>query len=257
MPLADLQRLAGLPGRITRMLVQAAAGARSGRCAASCGARRRAHRRRRRRPGRRRCCARRCDPSDQASALFATISGLLGLLFAFGALLLDGARAPPRDRRPAPDRRQAQRDRADAAVPGAVPRHRPPRSSGCWAAMRSRARVLPPIDRLPRRGVHARLAHARDGAAALLLALGAGVLATCVASAVPLLDLRRGARSTPCTASDGMPGQPLSPVVAAAGLGARGRAACWRARPCCSRPHPRWRCSPACCWRWRRCSLCR
>ncbi len=87
MPLGQLQRLAGLPGQLTRVLVQVKPGrearvrAELARLAGSTltvqGA-----------EADMRQLEQALAPSEQASALFATISGLLGFLFAFGALLL-------------------------------------------------------------------------------------------------------------------------------------------------------------------------
>ena len=104
MPLGGLQRLAGLPGRVTRILVQAGPGAKR-RCARSCGA-----------LARRAAAVAPADqdvalleqalgPSDQASALFAAISALLGFLLAFNALLLT-----------VPERRQAIAELRDAGA---------------------------------------------------------------------------------------------------------------------------------------------
>jgi putative ABC transport system permease protein len=190
MPLEDLQRLAGLPGRITRVLVlaqpgheaqvrrelQALGGGRIEVAAANqdVGLLRQALR-----------------PSDQASTLFATISVLLGVLFAFGALLLT-----------VPERRRAI---ADLRLLGT-------RRSAIVQMLLFQALCL---------GIAASLvgllggyvlsrsvlqqssgyleeaftlgSHTLIGVRPALEAALAGVLATCVASAVPLLDLRRSA----------------------------------------------------------------
>ena len=189
MPLADLQRLAGLPEHITRILVQAAPG-------------REAAVRRELRAlaaGRLEVAAADQDvallgqalrPSDQASALFAAISVLLGVLLAFNALLLT-----------VPERRRAI---AELRLVGA-------RRSAIVQMLFFQALCLGLAASLVgllggyalSRGVfHQSTGYLAEAftlgtrtvltAQPLLLALIAGVLATVLASAVPLLDLRRG-----------------------------------------------------------------
>jgi putative ABC transport system permease protein len=189
MPLEQLQRLAGLRGRVTRILVRT-------------------------RPGRREAVRRelqgladgRIDvagatqdvallrqalrPSDQASAFFATISGLLGLLFAFTALLL----TVPERRRAIADLRLIGTKRSailqmlafQALLLGVVAS-----SIGLLigyelslGALHSSPRYLAEAFTLGTRTV--------VGAKPLLIALVGGLLAACLASAAPLLDLRRG-----------------------------------------------------------------
>jgi putative ABC transport system permease protein len=210
MPLEDLQRLAGLRGRITRILVQPASGREAavrGELAALAGGDvevapadqdvdllRQALR-----------------PSDQASALFATISVLLGVLLAAGALLLT-----------VPERRRAI---ADLRLIGT-------RRGAIVQMLLFQALCL---------GVAASLVglaggyalslgvlHQSSGylseaftlgtntlvtARPLLLALGAGVGATCVASAIPLLDLRRGQALDAVYREQDVPGNTLSAGV--------------------------------------------
>lgn len=145
-------------------------------------------------------------PSSQASALFAAISALLGFLFAFNALLLT-----------VPDRRQAI---ADMRVDGT-----------------SRAAVLQMvISQGLLLGLVASLAgliggYALSGAfhqspgylsrsftlgtntviglTPMVLALACGLLATCSASIVPLLDLRAGRALDAAYGEDGAPGNDL------------------------------------------------
>ena len=145
-------------------------------------------------------------PSNQASALFAAISALLGFLFAFNALLLT-----------VPDRRQAI---ADMRVDGT-----------------SRAAVLQMvISQGLLLGLVASLAgliggYALSGAfhqspgylsrsftlgtntviglTPMVLALACGLLATCSASIVPLLDLRAGRALDAAYGEDGAPGNDL------------------------------------------------
>ena len=190
MPLEDLQRLAGLQGRITRVLVLAQpgretqvrheletlAGGRLEVAAANqdVGLLRQALR-----------------PSDQASTLFATISVLLGVLFAFGALLLT-----------VPERRRAIADlrllgtRRSAIVQMLL------FQALCLGAAASLVGLLGGYvlaqDVLHQSSGYLNEAftlgsHTLIGLQPALEAALAGVLATCVASAVPLLDLRRSA----------------------------------------------------------------
>ena len=207
MPLADLQRLAGLRGRISRILVrarpgreasvrrelQALAGGRLQVVAADedVGLLRQALR-----------------PSAQASGLFATISVLLGVLLAFNALLLT-----------VPERRRAI---ADLRLIGA-------RRSAIVQMLLFQALCLGAAASLVgllggyalSRGVFQQstgyLAEAFTlgtrtivTARPLLLALIAGVLATLLASAAPLLDLRGAGALDAVYLQDGVPGNTLS-----------------------------------------------
>src|ERR1700722_4902776 len=207
MPLEDLQRLAGLPGRVTRVLVLAQPGREAQvrrELTALAG-------------GRVEVAAANQDvgllnqalrPSDQASALFATISVLLGVLFAFGALLLT-----------VPERRRAI---ADLRLLGT-------RRSAIVQMLLFQALCL---------GVAASLIgllggyllardvlHQSSGYLGEAFTLGshtlisvqpaleaalAGVLATCVASAVPLLDLRHSASLDAVYRAEGSLGATLS-----------------------------------------------
>jgi len=207
MPLADLQRLAGLDEHITRILVQAAPG-------------RKAAVRRELRAlaaGRLEVAAADQDvallgqalrPSDQASALFAAISVLLGVLLASGALLLT-----------VPERRRAI---AELRLVGA-------RRSAIVQMLFFQALCLGLAASLVgllggyalSRGVFHQSTgylseaftlgtHTTLTAQPLLLALAAGVLATVLASAVPLLDLRRAGALDAIYREDGVPGNTLS-----------------------------------------------
>jgi putative ABC transport system permease protein len=189
MPLRDLQRLAGLQGRITRILVQAKPGqqdrartelqalAGAGLTVAptdqDVAALRRALR-----------------PSDEASAFFAAISALLGLLFAFNALLL----TVPERRRAIADLRLIGTKRAaivqmllfQALCLGIV--------ASLVGLLGGYALSLSAFHQSPRYLAEAFTLGARTvvGARPLVLSFIGGVFATCLASAVPLLDLRRG-----------------------------------------------------------------
>ncbi len=189
MPLSELQRLAGLRGRITRILVQAQPGREAAvrrELSALAG-------------GRVEVAAADQDvgllgqalrPSDQASALFAAISVLLGVLLAASALLLT-----------VPERRRAI---ADLRLIGT-------RRGAIVQMLLFQALCLGLAASLVGLAGGYALAggvlHQSSGyldeaftlgtstlvtARPLLLALGVGVLAPCLASAVPMLDLRRG-----------------------------------------------------------------
>jgi putative ABC transport system permease protein len=207
MPLADLQRLAGLEGRVSRILVQTQPGreaaVRSELRAVAGGtlqveaadqdvaALKQALR-----------------PSNLASEFFATVSALIGLLLAFNALLLT-----------APERRQAI---ARLRVKGT-------RSTGIVQMLASQALFLGIVASavgvlggyLLSRGVfHESTGYLAEAftlgnatsvaASTVLLVFVGGLLATCVASAVPLLDLRGGKALNAVYAQGGVPGNALS-----------------------------------------------
>ncbi len=206
MSLASLQRLAGLRGRITRILVRARPGQEAAaraqlQAVAGAGltvsstdqdvaALRQALR-----------------PSDQASAFFAAIAALLGVLFAFNALLL----TVPERRRAIADLRLIGTRRAAivqlfafqalclgiaASLLGLA---------GGWAlsrgALHQSPRYLAEAFTLGTGTVFS--------AWPLALAFAGGVLATCAASAVPLLDLRAGRALDAVYREDGVPGNTL------------------------------------------------
>jgi putative ABC transport system permease protein len=207
MALAPLQRLAGLPGRITRILVQAKPGreaaaraqlralAGAGLTVAGTdqdvGALRQA-----------------LGPSDQASRFFAAISALLGLLFAFNALLL----TVPERRRAIADLRLIGARRAaivqmflfQALCLGVV--------ASLVGLLGGYALSLDAFHQSPRYLAEAFTLGTRTVVAAqpLALAFVGGVLATCLASAIPLLDLRRGGALDAVYREDGVPGNTLS-----------------------------------------------
>jgi putative ABC transport system permease protein len=189
MPLAQMQTLAGLKGRVSRILVQPARGREAqvrrglealagGRLAVA--------------PGEQDVSLVRqaLRPSDQASALFAVIGALLGFLFAFNAMLLT-----------APERRQAIADlRLNGSRRGAIAQ-----MVAFQAACLALAASLPGLAigyALSRWVFHQSTGYLAEafplssntvvGAGPIAIALGVGVLATFLASAVPLLDLRRG-----------------------------------------------------------------
>jgi putative ABC transport system permease protein len=189
MSLARLQRLAGMPRRVTRILVQTAPG-RQGEV----------HRALQRLAGGRLQVASADEdvtaldqalrPSDLASQLFAAIGALLGFLLAFNAMLLT-----------VPERRQAI---ADLRLAGT-------RRSAIVQIVLFQALCLGAAASVVGLGVgyalsvwvfHQPTGYLAEaftlssgtvvGASPLLLAGLGGLAATCLASGVPLLDLRRG-----------------------------------------------------------------
>ncbi len=189
MQLATMQRLLGTPGKVTRILVQSTPGERASVV-----------------QGLQRLAGRRLivssseqdvsllnqalRPSGQASALFAIIGALLGLLLAFNAILLT-----------VPERRQAIADlrlsgtRRSAIVQLAA-------FQALCLGVAATAVGLAVGYLLSRWVFHQSTGYLREAfvvsgqtvipmGTVLIAALG-GVLVTCLASCVPLLDLRRG-----------------------------------------------------------------
>jgi putative ABC transport system permease protein len=189
MPLAQLQKLADLPGRITRVLVQARHG---------------------REPAVQRELSRLATgqltvapadqdiallrealrPSDLASSLFAAIAGLLGVLFAFNAMLIT-----------VPDRREAIADlRIAGARRGAIAQMVMFQAL-CLGLAASLVGVLAgyALSRGALKPSTGYLAQAfalggrtSIGVSSVLVAVAGGILAICLASGVLLLDLHRG-----------------------------------------------------------------
>jgi putative ABC transport system permease protein len=210
MPLETLQRLAGMRRRVTRILVQTKPGqedavrrqldALAGGRIAVTGAYRDV--------GLLRQALR---PSDQASAFFATISGLLGLLFAINALLLT-----------VPARRRAIADLClIGAKRGAIVQIFAFQAL-CLGIAASLAGLL--VGYLLSLGVlhqstgylaeaFTLSTHTVVGIQPLVLAFAGGLLTTCLACAVPLLDLRRGRAIEIVYGEDGVPGNML-PIAA-------------------------------------------
>jgi putative ABC transport system permease protein len=210
MPLARMQQLADLPGRVTRIFVQARPGheaeVRSELRALAGGQLTVA-------PADQDVTLLReaLGPSRLASGLFAAIGALLGLLLAFNAMLLT-----------VPDRRQAI---ADLRLRGT-------RRLGIVQVVLFQALCLGVAASLVGLGAgyvlsvgvfHQSSAYLAEaftlgsntvvGTAALLLGFLGGVLATCVASAVVLLDLRRSRTRDAVYQQDGIPGDALGPSV--------------------------------------------
>jgi putative ABC transport system permease protein len=207
MPLSQLQHLAGLEGRVSRILVQSRPGREGavrselqtlagGRIAVAAATQDVA------------ALKQALGPSNQASGFFAAISALLGFLLAFTALLLT-----------APERRQSI---AELRVEGT-------RRSAIVQMFASQALALgitaSAIGVLGGYLLSLGVLHEPTGyldeaftlgagtqftALPVLLAFFGGVVATCVASTIPLLDLRRGRELDAIYAQGGVPGNALS-----------------------------------------------
>lgn len=189
MPLAHLQQLAGLPSRITRILVLTKPGATAAvrrELIALAGGRLTVA------PADQEIALlhKALHPSEQSSEFFAAISAVLGFLFAFNAVLL----TVPERRRAIADLRLLGMRRAhvvqmvifQALCLGLV--------ASLLGLLAGYGLAVGPFHQSP-----AYLAEAFTlgtstvvGVGPVLLALGGGVLATCVASALGLLDLRGG-----------------------------------------------------------------
>lgn len=189
MQLETLQALAGLPGRVTRILVQPQPGRQAAvrRELVELAA------------GRVDVAAADQDvgllhqalrPSDQASLFFATVSALLGVLLAFTALLL----TVPERRRAIADLRLIGTQRSaiaqmllfQALCLGLL---------GSLAGLAGGYALSRGLLQQPTRYLAEAFTLGENtvvGVQPLLIALGGGMLAACLASAAPLLDLRRG-----------------------------------------------------------------
>ena len=209
MPLPRLQQLAGLPDRVSRVLVevdpghelevrqglQRLAGSRLDVTAADRGLA---------------LLAQALRPSGQASDLFAAISALLGFLFAFNALLLT-----------VPDRRQAIADlRVDGTGRAAIVQMVLSQGLllgiaasligllGGWALSGAFHQSPGYLSRSFTLGASTVI-----GTTPVLLALACGLLAACSASIVPLLDLRAGRALDAAYGEDGAPGNGLGETL--------------------------------------------
>jgi putative ABC transport system permease protein len=206
MPLRSLQSLAGLHGRVTRILVRTEPGRVSavrGELRALAGGRMQVE------PadqdiGMLRQALR---PSDQASGFFAAISALLGLLLAFNALLLT-----------VPDRRRSMADmRLIGTKRGAIAQMFLFQAL-CLGVLASLVGLLGGyalsrglFHQSPRYLAEAFTLGTSTVLATqpLVLAFLAGVLATCLAAVVPLLDLRRSRAVDAVYREEGVPGNTL------------------------------------------------
>ncbi len=210
MPLARLQQLADLPRRITRILIESQPGreaaVRSGLAALAAG----------------RLTVAPADqdvallrqalrPSDQATEFFAAISALLGFLLAFNAILL----TVPERRRMIADRRLEGTTRTAIVQMVSF-------QALCLGVAASLAGLLAGyllslslLHQSPGYLAQAFTLGSNTvvGALPALVALLGGVLATFMASAVPLLDLRSGRALDGVYVEDGDPGNALDTGV--------------------------------------------
>ena len=207
MPLTQLQQLAGLRSRVTRIFIESKPGHKAsverelqtlaaGRITVA--------------PANQDISVLRhaLQPSNQASELFAGLSALIGFLFAFNAMLLT-----------VPERREAIADlRLDGATRAAIVQMVIFQAL-CLGAAASGAGLLGGYALsigIFHQSSPVYLAQAFTlgtstviGAKPVLLSLGGGMLAMCLASLVPLQDLRRGrpvdAVFSESESSDGVP----------------------------------------------------
>jgi putative ABC transport system permease protein len=207
MPLQSMQRLLGEPGRITRVLVQSAPGARA-RVASGLQAL----------AGQRLIVSgseqdielldEALKPSGQASELFAVIGGLLGVLFAFNAILLT-----------VPERRQSIADLRLTGTRRSAVMQMVIFQAVCLGTVASVVGLA--IGYALSRWVFTESTAYLAGAFTLsggqlvkattvLLAGIGGVLVTCLASALPLSDLRRGQPRDAIYVRGGVPGNSLT-----------------------------------------------
>ncbi|MFI5239955.1 MAG: ABC transporter permease, partial [Gemmatimonadales bacterium] len=208
MPTRQLQQLTGLRGRISRVLVESRKGA---------GSAVRAQLQRlvgdklivARADQDERLLRQTLAPSDQASALFAAISALLGFLFAFNAMLLT-----------VPERRQLNASlRIDGARRSSIVQMTVFQAL-CLGVIASAVGVAAGYA-LSRGVFHESpgyLAQAFTlgtgtvvGVAPVVVAFLGGILATLLASLLPLFDLRAGRSINAVNEEDGVPGNLLSP----------------------------------------------
>jgi putative ABC transport system permease protein len=212
MPLSHLQQLAGLQGRVTRIFVQSKPGKKAAVRAELAGLT----------GGRLEVAPADEDvallrqalgPSDLASGLFASIGALLGFLLAFNAMLLTVS-----------DRRRAIADLRIAGARRVTVVEMVLFEALCLGIPASLLGLL--TGYLLSVGVfHQSTGYLAEaftlsggtvvGARAVLFSLIGGVLATCLASAVPLLDLRRGRARDAIYEERGVPGSALSGALRA------------------------------------------
>jgi putative ABC transport system permease protein len=210
MPLNAMQQLAGLQGRITRILVET----QPGRQAAVRGELQRL-------AGGRLTVApadqdvallrQALGPSDLASGLFAAIGALLGFLFVFNAILLT-----------VPERRQSIAELRIAGAKRSAIVQMVLFQAVCLGLAASLVGLLAGYA-LSVGAFHLSSSYLSGafplGAStvvpvrAVILSLAGGILATCVASTVPLLDLRRGRARDAVHLEGGVPGNTLAAVA--------------------------------------------
>jgi putative ABC transport system permease protein len=208
MPLAHLQQLSGLRGRVSRIFVQTQPGRQAevnSELQALAGST---------------LTVAPADqdiallhqalrPSDQASAFFAVISALLGFLFAFNAILLT-----------VPERRAAIADLRLSGTKRSAIVQMVLFQALCLGLAASLVGVLggyllsaAVFKQSPGYLSQAFVLGTSTviGVKPVLLSLAGGVLATCVGSSVPLLDLRRGSGGSAVEHTEDASGSPLAP----------------------------------------------
>jgi putative ABC transport system permease protein len=210
MPLSRLQQLAGLPGKVTRVFVQAQAGHKAqvrselsrlagGRLELAPG------------NGDVALLKQALGPSDLASGLFAAIGALLGFLLAFNAMLLtvSDRRRTIADLRICGARRMSV---MQMVVFEALCLGIPASLAGLCAGYGLSVSVFHQST-----GYLAEAFTLSGGTVvtvrAVALAFAGGVLATCLASMVPLLDLRKSRSRDAVYQRDGVPGHALGAVT--------------------------------------------
>ncbi|HTZ86350.1 MAG TPA: FtsX-like permease family protein [Solirubrobacteraceae bacterium] len=206
MPLERLQHLTGLPHRLSRILIQTVPGAEA-RVRAELG---------RLAAGRLNVASSNQDvsmlrqalkPSEQASIFFAAISALLGFLLSFNAFLLT-----------VPERRRAIADLRLRGITSSAIVQMVLFQAICLGVAATALGLL--VGYGLSVGVFAQTpnylaqgftlgASTSVGTTPLLVAGVGGVLATCLASTVPLLDLRRGRAANAVYLENGEPGNAL------------------------------------------------
>jgi putative ABC transport system permease protein len=207
--LRRLQELSGMEGRLTRVLVQTEPGRETQARAALAALARRHHLALTPASVDAMLLSQALGPSDQATGFFAAISALLGFLLAFNAMLLT---APERRRMLAELRIQGFRPRQlvglllfQALVLGIVASVAGLLAGGLLSSRLFDAApdYLSPAFTLGTETV--------VGTWPIALALAGGTLASCLAAAPPLLDLRRGRAVDAVFHAGGAPGQALEP----------------------------------------------
>ena len=206
MPLATMQRLLAAPARVSRILVQTRAGAQ----AAVAGALRKLAGGRLIVAGPEQDIAQlrqALGPSAQASTLFAIIGALLGLLLAFNAILLT-----------VPERRQAIADLRLAGTRRSAIVQLVMFQAVCLGVAASAGGILVGYV-LSRWVLHQSTGYLAEAfalsgqtvlsAGTVALAALGGVLVTCLASSVPLADLRRSRPRDAIYFATGAPGNAL------------------------------------------------
>jgi putative ABC transport system permease protein len=212
MPLRELQRMAGLRGKVTRIFVQSKAGQKA---AVRSELQRLAGGRLEVAPADEDVALLRqaLGPSDLASGLFASIGALLGFLLAFNAMLLTVA-----------DRRRAIADLRISGAGRATVIEMILFEALCLGIPASLLGLLAgyvlSVGVFHQSTGYLAEAFTLSGGTivstrAVLFSLLGGVLATCLASAVPLLDLRRGRARDAIYEERGVPGNALSRALRA------------------------------------------